>query len=208
MPTTVRQRLKESDARLRALLEAITDHAVFLVDSRGRISSWSAGAERIEGFGEDEVLDRDFSILYRPEDVAAGKPMQGLAIAANEGRFEEEGWRIRKDGSQFIANVVTTPVRDERGELLGFAQVTRDVTHRRVEQERRSLVRSIEDRRQTAALIHMNAISLLFEVGLGLQNLAVRTRDLQLRDGLEAEVAKLDEAIKQLRSFTFDPETN
>ena len=206
MATTDRERLKQSEARFRALVDAVTDYAIFLLDDSGRVTTWSPAAERIKGYREEEVLDRHFSLFYPAEDVSSGKPGQSLEAALRFGRFEEEGWRVRKDGSRFVANVVITPVRDEDGELLGFAKVTRDVTDQRLAAERAARSRASEDRRQIAGRIHKTAISLLFEVGMELQGLAVRTTDVDLRARLENAVAKLDDAIRQLRAFVFHPE--
>ena len=206
MAISDRERLKQSEARFRALVDAVTDYAIFLLDESGRVTSWSPGAERMKGYREEEIVDRHFSIFYPPEDASSDKPARSLEAAVREGRFEEEAWRVRKDGSRFIANVVITPVRDEDGELLGFAKITRDITDQKRDQERVARARTSDDRRQIAARIHTTAISLLFEVGMELQGMAVRTTDAGLRDRLEDAVAKLDEAIRQLRAFVFHPD--
>lgn len=206
MAITDRKRLKQSEARFRALIDAVSDYAIFLLDEAGRVTSWSPGAERINGYGEEEVVDRHFSIFYPPEEALSGKPARSLEMAALQGRYEEEGWRVRKDGSRFVANVVITPVRDDDGELLGFAKITRDITDQRRAQERAARARASDDRQLIAARIHRTAISLLFEVGMELQGLAVRTTDVELRERLETSVAKLDDAIRQLRAFVFHPD--
>ena len=201
-----RERLKQSEARFRALVDAATDFAIYLLDEEGRVATWSPGAERIKGYREADVIDRDFSMFYPPEDVAAGKPRQELEAAAANGHFQVEGWRLRSDGTRFLADVVITPVRDDDGELIGYAKVTRDVTDRKREQDYERERRTIEEREQIAALLHRNAITLLFEAGLELQGLALRRDDPVLRNGLESVVAKLDEAIRQLRAFVFHPD--
>ena len=206
MAISDRERLKQSEARFRALVDAVTDYAIFLLDESGRVTSWSPAAERIKGYREEEIVDRHFSIFYPPEDASSGKPARSLEAAVRDGRFEEEAWRVRKDGSRFIANVVITPVRDDDGELLGFAKITRDITDQKHAQERAARARTSDDRRQIAARIHTTAISLLFEVGMELQGMAVRTTDAGLRDRLENAVAKLDDAIRQLRAFVFHPD--
>lgn len=206
MAISDRERLEQSEARFRALVDAVTDYAIFLLDESGRVTSWSPAAERIKGYREEEIVDRHFSIFYPPEDASSGKPARSLEAAVRDGRFEEEAWRVRKDGSRFIANVVITPVRDEDGELLGFAKITRDITDQKHAQERAARARTSDDRRQIAARIHTTAISLLFEVGMELQGMAVRTTDAGLRDRLENAVAKLDDAIRQLRAFVFHPD--
>lgn len=129
----------------RLLLESIRDYAIFQLDSDGRIVSWNAGAEQIKGYAFEEVYGAHFSIFYPPEEVAAGKCERALAVAAREGRYEEEGWRRRKGGGRFWASVVLTAVRDETGALVGFAKVTRDLTERRkLEEERLRRARAEE----------------------------------------------------------------
>ncbi len=129
------------------------DYGIFMLDLDGRIASWNAGAEQMNRYSAGEIIGRHFSIFYRPEEVATGKCERELAIASREGRFEEEGWRLRKDGSRFWANVVITAVRNGDGDLIGFGKVTRDLTERRDAQEelRRSeerlrlLITSVKD---------------------------------------------------------------
>jgi PAS domain S-box-containing protein len=112
------------------------DYAIFMLDPGGHIISWNPGAERIKGYQRDEIIGRHFSCFYPKEDVEDGKPDQELEIAGREGRFEEEGWRLRKDGSQFWANVIITALRDGSGNIRGFSKVTRDITDRKVADEK------------------------------------------------------------------------
>jgi PAS domain S-box-containing protein len=125
------ERLRYSEERFRLLVESVKDYAIFMLGTDGQIASWNFGAERISGYRQNEIVGKHFSVFYPREDVQAGKPERGLKIAVAEGRFEGEGWHIRKDGSRFWANVVITPVRDEQGNLRGFAKVTRDITQLR-----------------------------------------------------------------------------
>jgi PAS domain S-box-containing protein len=111
--------------------EAVRDYAIFMLDPNGYVASWNTGAERIKGYSAAEIIGQHFSVFYPQEAVATGHPQRELEIATAEGRFEEEGWRVKKDGSQFWASVVITAVRDETGALVGFAKVTRDLTERR-----------------------------------------------------------------------------
>jgi formate hydrogenlyase transcriptional activator len=124
--------LRESNERFRLLVENVKDYAIFMLDAAGRIISWNAGAERIKGYRPEEILGKDHSVFYPPEELERGKPQWMLAEAASKGRVEVEGWRIRKDGSQFWANVVITALKDEAGSLRGFAKVTRDSTERKL----------------------------------------------------------------------------
>jgi PAS domain S-box-containing protein len=113
------------------MVEAVRDYAIFMLDPNGYVASWNTGAERIKGYSAAEIIGQHFSVFYPQEAVASGHPAHELEIAVAEGRFEEEGWRVKKDGGQFWANVVITAVRDEKGALIGFAKVTRDLTERR-----------------------------------------------------------------------------
>jgi PAS domain S-box-containing protein len=119
----------------RLLIEGIVDYAIFVVDPAGHILTWSRGAERIKGYREDEIIGKHFSIFYTPEDVASGLPARELAEAREHGRTEDEGWRVRKDGSRFWANVVISALRNDKGEIHGFAKITRDLTERRAAEE-------------------------------------------------------------------------
>jgi PAS domain S-box-containing protein len=135
------------DARLRLLLDGITDFAIFMMDPLGRISTWSSGAERLKGYRAEEIIGRNFSCFYPQADIAAGKPEHELELARITGRYEEEGWRVRKDGTSFFANVIITALRDPSGELLGFGKVTRDVTER---QRARRQVNELHERLERA----------------------------------------------------------
>lgn len=127
----------DAERRFRLLVESVADYAIYLLDPNGNVSSWNVGAERIKGYRADEILGRNFSCFFPEEDVRGGKPKRELEQAAREGRFEEEAWRVRKDGSRFWANVVLTRLLADDGTLLGFAKVTRDLTERgRLEEER------------------------------------------------------------------------
>jgi PAS domain S-box-containing protein len=126
----------ESGELHRLLVESVQDYAIFALDPDGYILSWNAGAQRFKGYTAEEIIGKHFSIFYPRELVAEGFPDFELRTAANTGRFEDEGWRIRKDGSRFWANVVITALRSKKtGELLGFAKVTRDLTERREAEE-------------------------------------------------------------------------
>lgn len=129
-----RTRAALADERFRLLVESVRDYAIFMLDSTGHVLSWNEGARRIKGYEADEIIGWHFSIFYPPEDV--GKCPAELEIATAEGRFEEEGWRVRKDGQRFFASVTITLLRDQSGDIVGFAKVTRDLTERLVAQAR------------------------------------------------------------------------
>jgi PAS domain S-box-containing protein len=135
------------DARLyRLLVQTVRDYAIFVLDPTGRVLTWNPGAQRFKGYTADEIIGRHFSVFYPAEDVAAGKPDEELRQAIAVGRVEDEGWRIRKDGTRFWASVVITALHDDQGRLVGFAKVTRDLTERRA-----SELRAQDDARRVAA---------------------------------------------------------
>ncbi|MCK1358755.1 PAS domain-containing sensor histidine kinase [Bradyrhizobium sp. 199] len=127
--------LLESERRYRRLIEAVIDYAIFQLDPEGNVASWNPGAERIKGYAPNEIIGRHFSQFYTPEDLEIGVPKRALAEAAEHGRFEAEGWRMRKDGSRFWASVVIDRIVDEAGHIIGFAKVTRDLTERKRAQD-------------------------------------------------------------------------
>lgn len=130
------QALVRSEEQFRRLVLGVTDYAIYLLDEDGRVASWNTGAERIKGYTEAEIVGQHFERFYTPEDRAAGEPAKALETARREGRYEREAWRVRKDGSRFLASVVIDAIRDTDGRLIGFAKITRDVTERaRVQQE-------------------------------------------------------------------------
>jgi PAS domain S-box-containing protein len=124
-------RLEESDRRFRILVNGVTDYAIYMLDPQGQITNWNAGAERIKGYSADEIIGRHFSVFYTPRDRDAGMPARTLDIATRTGKFEAEGWRVRKDGTEFWAGVVVDAIHNEAGKLIGFAKITRDLTEKR-----------------------------------------------------------------------------
>jgi PAS domain S-box-containing protein len=125
----------DESARYRVLVEAVTDYAIYMLDPSGIVSSWNAGAQRFKGYTAEEIIGQHFSRFYTEEDRATGLPARALEISAREGKFEAEGWRLRKDGSRFWAHVIIDPIRDTSGVLTGYAKVTRDLTERRASEE-------------------------------------------------------------------------
>jgi PAS domain S-box-containing protein len=211
--------LRESEERFRLLVQSVQDYGIFMLDTEGRISSWNTGAERIKGYTAEEIIGKHFSVFYPAEDVAAGKPTWELEVAVEQGRLEDEGWRLRKDGSRFWANVVITALYDEQGRLHGFGKVTRDMTERRnAEQalrERRRLVGHLVEaqeveRRRIAWDVHDESIQSMVAVGMRLQLLASRLPEPQSRavggldESVQAAIARLRGLVSRLRPPELD----
>jgi PAS domain S-box-containing protein len=146
----------------RLLVESVSDYAIFALDARGNVASWNAGAERLKGYAPDEIIGRHMTTFYPADKVAEGYPAMELEVATRDGRFEDEGWRVRKDGSRFWANVIITAMRDDDGQLIGFAKVTRDLTARREREEQQRLLAAeeaalAEAKRRNDELTSLNA---------------------------------------------------
>jgi PAS domain S-box-containing protein len=129
-------RLFDTDDLYRLLIEQVQDYAIFALDPEGHVRTWNPGAQRFKGYSPDEIIGKSFSVFYTPEDIARGRPQELLSTAARVGRAEDEGWRVRKDGSRFWASVLITALRNDNGSLVGFAKITRDLTERRASEER------------------------------------------------------------------------
>lgn len=139
------EELRQSEEKLRSMIASVRDYAFYMLDPTGRVVTWNPGAERIKGYRKEEILGEPFSRFFTAEDVAERRPQRALEIAASEGRFEEEGWRVRKDGSRFWASAVITPIHDPSNGLVGFVKITRDMTeHRNAEEERLRLAQAGE----------------------------------------------------------------
>jgi PAS domain S-box-containing protein len=149
----IETQLRESDERFRLLVESVQDYAIFLLSPEGVVLSWNDGAQRVKGYRPEEIIGSSFERFYTREDVARGLPRQLLARAASEGHVEHEGWRVRKDGSRFWADVVITALRDGQGSLQGYAKVTRDLTERRETEQARARARREEGARAAAEAI-------------------------------------------------------
>jgi PAS domain S-box-containing protein len=211
--------LRESEERFRLLVQSVQDYGIFMLDTGGHISSWNAGAQRIKGYAAEEIIGQHFSVFYPAEDVAAGKPARELELAVAEGRLEDEGWRVRKDGTRFWANVVITALYDNQGRLHGFGKVTRDMTERRnAEQalrERRRLVGHLVEaqeveRRRIAWDVHDESIQSMVAVGMRLQLLASRLPEphasavTTLDESVAAAIARLRGLVSRLRPPELD----
>jgi PAS domain S-box-containing protein len=200
------------------LVSNVVDYAIFLLDPTGVIASWNEGAQRIKGYRADEIIGRHFSVFYSMEDTRNGKPEWELEIARREGRYAEEGWRLRKDGTRFWASIVITALRDESGRLRGFGKVTRDLTERHLIEEQRNAERDAEAQRLRE---HAASMAELEQAKTEFLNLAshelrgpltvIRGYNSMLEDGsippgqissvarlLEAKLAQMDLLIEQM----------
>jgi PAS domain S-box-containing protein len=156
--------LRESERRFRSLVDGVADYAIYMLDPNGIVTNWNAGAERIKGYSAQEIIGHHFSAFYTREDRIAGLPARALETALREGSFESDGWRVRKNGSRFYANAVVTPIRDEKGALMGFAKITRDVTER--EEAQRALRETEQQLRLLLSGIVDHAIYMLDPNGI------------------------------------------
>ena len=208
----VHDTLLESERRFRHLVQSVTDYAIYMLDTEGRVVNWNPGAQRFKGYLPDEIIGEHFSRFYTEADRAAGIPELALKTALETGRFEAEGWRVRKDGSQFWAMVVIDPVRDETGELIGFAKVTRDMSERRqadlkLQQTREQLFQSqkVEALGQlTGGLAH--DFNNLLTVIIGGSEMARRLagdneRLVRLLDGVHSSAQRGAALTRQLLAF-------
>lgn len=176
--------VRESERQFRLLVEGVTDYALYMLDPNGIITNWNRGAERIKGYSAEEVIGHHFSRFYTERDRSAGLPTRALRTAEQEGRFEAEGWRVRKDGTYFWANVIIDPIRDETGTLVGFAKITRDITERREAQLALQKAQAERDRAQkmevlgqlTGGVAH-DFNNLLMIVSGGIEGLKKRLAD-------------------------------
>jgi len=191
--------LRRSEERFRLLVESVKDYAIFMLDPEGRVASWNEGARRIKGYTADEILGKSLAVFYPEEAVATGFPQHELEVAAREGRFEDEGWRVRKDGSRFWANVVLTAVHDPKGgRLLGFAKVTRDLTARRAAEEQALRLAAEEAAREAAEQRRDELEQLTAQLQEQAVELEAQTEEAQsLTEDLELANEELQHALRQ-----------
>ncbi|MBZ5528984.1 MAG: PAS domain S-box protein, partial [Acidobacteriia bacterium] len=156
--------LRLSEERFRLLVDNTHDYAIFMLDPQGRVSNWNSGAQRMTGYSADEIIGKDFSCFFTKEDLALGRPRNTLRFASDQGRFEDDGWRLRKDGSRFWANAITSAIRDSHGEILGFGRITRDITEHKKAEE--ALLFELSN----ALLTHRNVQELFSAISTSIQN--------------------------------------
>ena len=204
--------LIEAERRFRILVQGVTDYAIYMLDPTGQVTNWNAGAERIKGYAPSEIIGEHFSRFYTPEDFDAGVPKRALETAREAGRYEAEGWRVRKDGTRFWASVVIDAIRGDDGELIGFAKITRDMTEKReaqlrLEESREQLFRSqkMEALGQLTGGLAHDFNNLLTAI-LGATELAGRNLDnpeklKRMLDGVRGSAQRGASLTKQLLAF-------
>ena len=206
------QALLEAERRFRILVQGVTDYAIYMLDPDGRITNWNAGAERIKGYSPDEIVGEHFSRFYTPEDLDIGVPNTALETARETGRYESEGWRVRKDGTRFWASVVIDAVRDEDGKLIGFAKITRDMSEKRetqlrLQESREQLFRSQKMEalgKLTGGLAHdFNNLltAILGAADLAVRNLGDEGRVRRMIEGIRSSAQRGANLTKQLLAF-------
>ena len=198
------------DNTFRLLVDQITDYAIFLLTPSGEVATWNPGAQRIKGFKPHEIIGKHFRTFYPPEAQSAQIPEQELKVAAAVGRFEDEGWRIRKDGSQFWANVIITAIRNQQGDLLGFGKVTRDLTERkRAEEQLRDLSHSLlkiqdEERGKLGRELHDTVGQYLVASKMSLDSLVSDDHfDPHVRHRIDDSLLLIDRAIREVRTLSY-----
>jgi len=206
------QALLEAERSFRILVQGVTDYAIYMLDPSGRVTSWNAGAERIKGYSPSEIIGEHFSRFYAPEDFDAGVPTRALETARATGRYEAEGWRVRKDGTHFWASVVIDAIKGDNGELIGFAKITRDMTEKRenqirLEESREQLYRSqkMEALGQLTGGLAHDFNNLLTAI-MGASELALRNLDdpeklKRMLDGVRGSAQRGASLTKQLLAF-------
>ncbi len=218
--------LDRSEERFRLLVEGVQDYAIYSMDPHGVITSWNVGASRIKGYTADEIIGQSFSRFYTPEDLKRNLPAKVLQTAREEGHYEGEGWRVRKDGSRFWSNVVVTPLRNDQGTLIGFSKITRDVTERKVLLERiqhhaaelestqdslRRLSGQLlrvqdEERRRLARELHDGAGQILAALNMNLETLHEKTKDQlssNLSRRLTESISLANQVIRETRTLSY-----
>jgi PAS domain S-box-containing protein len=190
-------RLRESEERFRLMVESLKDYAIFMLDAAGRVVSWNAGARRLHGYRAEEIIGQHFSRFYPPEDHAQGRPEHGLQRAEAEGRFEDEGWRVRKDGTAFWANVVINALHSRDGKPLGFAKITRDLTERRRAQEQALQAERLAAIGQMVAGLAHESRNALQQIQASVEMLTRRIPD-GVENSLVAEIQKAHDRLHHL----------
>jgi len=199
------------DEALRLLVDEITDYAIFLLTPTGEIATWNPGAERFKGYKADEIIGKHFRRFYSEQDQLSGKPEHNLEMAAKNGRFEDEGWRIRKDGSRFWANVIITAIHDHQGRLIAFGKITKDLTERKQAEEQlrelssRVLKAQEDERSRLGRELHDSVGQYLVAVKMNLDRLETQKNldESKTHAQIKDCSASLERAIQEVRTMSY-----
>ena len=191
---------EQQDVGFELLVDAVEEYAIFMLDPGGAVATWNAGARRIKGYEADEIVGRHFAAFYTEEDVNAGKPERELVQAEEFGQSRDEGWRVRKDGTRFWANVVISAVRDRDGQLAGFAKITRDESDRKKAEEQVRQLELLTDRERIAAEMSDQIVHRIFDAGLALQGALQLVSDPVAAKRVSDAIELLDDTLKQIRA--------
>ena len=192
------------DEPFRLLVDGVNEYAIFMLDPSGAVMTWNAGARRIKGYDEAEIIGRHYSVFFVSDDVSADKPRQLLHHAVVHRRALDEGWRVRKDGSRFWANNVLTALFDDVGKVRGFAEITRDDSDRRTANMHARQLDVCLDHERIARGLNDDVISRIFGVGLALESLRSFSQDPRHSEHIDQAVEELDHAINDLRATVLD----
>ena len=193
---------------LHLLIDAVTEYAIFMLDPTGRVLTWNTGAARMKGYTAQEIIGQPFSVFYLPEEINAGKPQRELAQALAEGQSRDQGWRVRKDGTRFWANVVITPVYDADGNHQGFSKITRDETDRKTADEQVRILELLSERDRISSFLLDTVVHRIFGAGLALDSSLQSIHDAEAAGRIQDAIRTLDDTLREIRSVIFDLDHN
>ena len=188
------------------LVDAVDEYAIFALDPSGVVTTWNKGAQRIKGYTAGEIIGRDFSVFFTPEDAKAGRPQRELETAAVQGHSHDDGWRVRKDGSRFWADVTLAAIVDHDGHLDGFAKITRDDTDRRQMEEQVHRLELLNDRERIAHAMHETIVHRIFEASLTMEGALKLINNPVALQRIRTAIDSLDTTLKQIRTIILDLE--
>jgi len=200
-----RSALRDLQERFHLLVEAVDEYAIYMLDPEGRVMTWNQGAARLKGYAAEEVIGRNFAVFYTPEEMAAGRPARNLADAAANGTLCDQGWRLRKDGTRFWANMTLTALFDEDGSLRGFAKITRDETQRIAADQHVRELELLNERERIAGDLCHTIVHRIFEAGLLLDSVRTIVNDPVAQQRLVEAIELLDGTIREIRLTTLGP---
>jgi len=190
--------------RFELLVGAVDDYAIFMLETDGTVATWNRGAQRIKGYTAEEIIGQSFTVFYTPDDLANGKPARDLLAAAASGQHHDESWRVRKDSSIFWANVLITAINDADGRLIGYTEVTRDDTDRKIAEALIQQTYLMTERDRVACELQETVVRQIFRAGLRLSAIATLISDPQITSRVLSSIADLDATLKEIRCVITD----